>query len=112
MTYLVYLNHYDRGEAEAWYLHMFYNMLALPLSTHFIISKEYLKKYKRTDRWEVAKALQDFGTEENLYRKITEASNTVMSKPEELMEETVPSKLLYKAVNDSFPKRLKLLKKL
>jgi hypothetical protein len=109
MAYLVYLNHYDRGEKKAWYLHMFYNMIALPLDTHFILSKEYLKKYKRTDRWEVAKALQDFKTEENLYKKISEARSTVMSKPEELMEETVPSKLLYKTVNDTFPEEVKVI---
>lgn len=109
--YLVYLNHYDRGEAKAWYLHMFYNMLALSLDTHFIVSKEYLKKYKYTERWEVNKALQDFGTEENLYSKIANAKYTVMPKPEELMEETVPSKLLYKTVNGYFPEEEETLEK-
>lgn len=112
MTYLVYLNHYDRGEAKAWYLHMFYNMLPLPLNSHFILSNEYLKKYTRNKRWEVSKALQDFGTEEALYKKVEEAKCTVMRKPEELMEETVPSKILYKTVNETFPEEIETIERI
>ena len=111
MTYLVYLNHYDRGESKAWYLHMFYNMLATSLDSHFIISKDYLKKYSVHDRWEVTKALQNFGTEEELYKKVANSKHTVMVKPEELMDETVPSKLLYRTVHETFPQEAAVIEK-
>lgn len=111
MTYLVYLNHYDRGEAKAWYLHMFYNMLPLPLKSHFILSNEYLKKYTKAQRWEVGRALQEFKNEKALYESIDKAKCTVMKKPEELMDEVIPSKLLSRTVNQSFPEEIATIEK-
>ena len=102
MTYLVYLNHYDRGESKAWYLNMYYSMLAEPLETHYILSKDYLNRYSTRERWEVRRALQNFNTEDRLYEKVMKSNYTIMSKPEELMDEVVPSKLLYRTVNEVF----------
>lgn len=106
MTYLVYLNHYDRADAKAWYLNMFYCMLPLSLNSHFIISKEYLTKYTKKQRWEVEKALENFGTEQNLHKSIDECKHTIMKKPEEFINETVPSKLLEKTVNEQWKEEI------
>lgn len=111
MTYLVYLNHYDRASAKAWYLNMFYCLLQTQLKTHYIVSEEYLKKYSPKYRWEVNKALEYFKTEGNLYNAIDNAKCTVMKKPEEYIKEPVPSKLLIKTVNNYYEEEISVIEK-
>lgn len=110
MKYLVYLNHYNSRQNEAQYLHMFYSMLDNSLDSIFVLSEEYLKDYS-TYRWEVAKALERFKNKEELKKKIQSTKYYVMKRPDQLIQEKVPSKLLYKTVNENIPEEVKTIEK-
>lgn len=110
MTYLVYLNHYNIRQCEAQYLHMFYSMLDNSLDSVFVLSEEYLKDYS-IYRWEVAKVLERFKNKEELKKKIQSTKYYVMKRPDQLIQEKVPSKLLYKTVNENIPEEVKMIEK-
>ena len=112
MTYLVYLNHYNIRQCEAQYLNMLYCILTTQLDSFFVLSNEYLKTYSASQRWEVTKALHYFKTEETLKKKVSEAKYIVMQKPDELIKESVPSKLLYKTVNETIPEEVEIIEKI
>ena len=110
MKYLVYLNHYNSRQREAQYLHMFYSMLDNSLDSVFVLSEEYLKDYS-IYRWEVAKALERFKNREELKKKVQSTKYYVMKRPDQLIQEKVPSKLLYKTVNENIPEEVKMIEK-
>lgn len=111
MTYLVYLNHYNIRQVEAQYLNMYYCVLASPLKAVYILSDEYLKEYTKKIRWEVSKAMLHYKTEAELYNKVQRSCHYVMPKPEELIDEKVPSKLLRRTVNDMIPEQVETIEK-
>lgn len=107
--YLTYLNHYNIRQCKAQYLNMLYCMLTTPIKSHFILSDEYLMKYSKAQRWEVGKALNYFKTEQALYKKLESLDCSVMKRPEQLMDEKIPSKILWKTVNETIPEEVEVI---
>lgn len=96
MTYLVYLNHYDIRQCEAQYLSVLYEVLGKGLDAHFILSKDYLKKFNEGERWEVRWVRNHWGSYDRVYERLKPENYSVMKKPEELMDTSnfVPSEIL------------------
>ena len=107
--YLTYLNHYNIRQCRAQYLNMLYCMLKSSLDSYFILSEEYLQKYTHPKRWEVTKALEHFKTEKALYKKLGEMKYSIMKRPEQLIDESVPSKILQRTVNEMIPEEVKVI---
>jgi len=108
--YLTYLNHYNIRQCEAQYLDMFYqNLESLP-ETHYVISKEYLKKFTPAQRWEVRKVEQEWGKYSDLWAKLKPSDYTIMEKPEELLDIEEPSKILYATTSTIIPSQVEVLK--
>ena len=110
MSYLVYLNHYDIRQCRAQYLSVLYEVLGKNLDAHFILNEEYLQKYEKGKRWEVKWAEEHWGNYENIFSRLKPENYTVMKKMDEvtysnyysLIEEPVPSQILYEAVNNDY----------
>ena len=109
MTYLVYLNHYNIRQCKAQYLSVLYEVLGNGLDAHFILSKEYLDKYKIEDRWEVKWVRNHWGDYDKVYEKLKPENYTIMEKPETFLTSKVPSTILSEAVNTYPQEEIKVL---
>ena len=103
MKYLVYLNNYHIRQCEAQYLSVMYEILGKNLPVHFILPKEYLKKYKLGERWEVKWVETHWGKYADVMSRLKPTDYTLMKKPEELLEGRIPSELLHEVVYKSIP---------
>ena len=100
--YLVYLNSYHIRQCEAQYLTVMYEILGKSLPSHFILPKEYLKKYKIEERWEVRWVENHWGKYADVMSRLKPNDFTLMNKPETFIRATSPSQLLYKTVNTPY----------
>lgn len=101
MPYLVFLNNYNIRQCEAQYLGVLYEILGNKLNAHFILNTDYLKEYKKGERWEVGWAQRNWGDINQLCEKLSPENCTVLPKPETHFDSNtnVPSQILYKVVH-------------
>ena len=111
MTYLAYLNHYDIRQCEAQYLSVLYEMLGKNLDAHFILNREYLHKYKKGERWEIRWVENHWGNYDMIFGRLKSENCTLMMKPAELLENTIPSQLLYETVHNPIPTQKETIEK-
>lgn len=112
--YLVYLNNYHIRQCEAQYLSVMYEILGKKLPAHFILPKEYLKKYKIGERWEVRWAESQWGKYADIMSRLKITDYTLMEKPEELFKklgetDVAPSALLRNVVNFEVPTQVETI---
>jgi hypothetical protein len=79
-----------------------YEILGKSLPSHFIFPKEYLKKYKIGERWEVRWVENHWGKYADVMSRLKPNDFTLMNKPEIFIRATSPSQLLYKTVNTPY----------
>ena len=96
------MNNYHIRQCEAQYLSVMYEILGKNLPSHFIFPKEYLKKYKIGERWEVRWVENHWGKYAQVMSRLKPNDFTIMEKPEEFMDASVPSKLLQEVVNNPY----------
>lgn len=111
MTYLIYLNNYHIRQCESQYLSVMYEIMGKNLPAHFIFPKEYLKKYKIGERWEVKWVENHWGKYPEVMSRLKFTDYTLMKKPEELIEEAMsPSEILKFVVNNPVPTQVETIK--
>lgn len=111
--YLVYLNNYHIRQCEAQYLSVMYEILGKNLPAHFILPKEYLKKYKIGERWEVRWAESQWGKYADIISRLKITDYTLMEKPEDLLKgidvDFAPSEILKYVVNKPIPTQVETI---
>lgn len=109
--YLVYLNHYDIRQCEAQYLSVMYEILGKNLNAHFILNKDYLKKFKEGERWEVRWVRNHWGDYNKVYSRLKPENYTIMKKPEEFinMKDFTPSEMLRYVVTMPFQEQVNVI---
>ena len=109
--YLVYLNNYHIRQCEAQYLSVMYEILGKNLPVHFILPKEYLKKYALGSRWEVKWVENHWGKYADVMSRLKFSDYTLMGKPEDLIKEKMaPSEILKFVVNNPVPTQIETIK--
>ena len=110
----MYLNHYNIRQIPAQYYWVMCEVLGKNLSTHFILTEEYLKKYNTKDRWEIRWTEDQWGSFEGIIKRLSPNNYTVMKKPELLMKnikDFTPSEILKYVVNNSFQEQIEAIEK-
>ena len=111
--YLVYLNNYHIRQCEAQYLSVMYEILGKNLPAHFILPKEYLKKYEKGERWEVKWVENHWGKYADIISRLKFTDYTLMKKPEDLLKEVevdlAPSEILKYVVDFEVPTQVETI---
>lgn len=111
--YLVYLNNYHIRQCESQYLSVMYEILGKNLPAHFILPKEYLKKYKIGERWEVRWAESHWGKYADIMSRLKITDYTLMGKPEDLLKgigvDSTPSEILKYVVDFEVPTQVETI---
>ena len=109
--YLVYLNNYHIRQCEAQYLSVMYEILGKNLTSHFIFPKEYLKKYKIGERWEVRWVKNHWGSYDDVFNRLKPENYTVIEKPENLADfsKFTPSEILRYVTEFPFQEQIEVI---
>lgn len=90
-----------------------YEILGKKLPAHFILPKEYLKKYKIGERWEVRWAESHWGKYADIMSRLKITDYTLMKKPEDLLKEVeadlAPSEILKYVVDKPIPTQVETI---